>query len=341
MPTAPIRRAVPPDDDDDGPPTQTGATQPIATQPIATQPIATQPIATPPSEAETADTEPVSPEPLATQDAAPGAVAAPSETVRAHRRGPGLWLPLIVFVVLLAAGGAVGRFVIPRPAPDPGAAPTGGPITAGTPGQSPSLTLPPLPTPPARPADALAAWAERIGAAIGVPPVAIQAYGYAQLLMQDNDPSCKLAWTTLAGVGEVESFHGQADGAVLATNGRSDPVIIGPVLNGEGGQPRVQDTDAGAFDGDASFDRTMGPLRLSPTMWRTYASDADADGIQDPYDIDDASLALARLLCSATDDLSQLGGWTTALGRYRSGEAYARSVFQVADGYGQRTRNIT
>jgi membrane-bound lytic murein transglycosylase B len=84
----------------------------------------------------------------------------------------------------------------------------------------------------------------------------------------------------------------------------------------------------------------MGPLRLMPAMWRTYATDADMDGIQDPYDIDDASLALARLLCSDADDLSQLSGWTRAIGRHKAGEAYARSVFQAADGYGQRTRDI-
>ena len=158
--------------------------------------------------------------------------------------------------------------------------------------------------------------------------------------MQDTDSSCKIGWTTLAGVGEVESFHGQVGGAVLGRSGRSDPVMVGPVLDGQGGRALVRDTDAGAFDGDATYDRTMGPLRLTPTQWRDFASDADGDGIQDPYDIDDASLALARLLCSGTDDLSQLPGWNAAVRRYHAGDAYARSVFQAADGYGQRTRDI-
>ena len=100
-----------------------------------------------------------------------------------HRRRSGLWLPLVVFVALLVAGAAVGRFVVPRPAPDPGAAPSAGdgvtPPTSDDDG--PGDGLPPLPTPPARPADALADWAGRVAAAIGVPEVAIQAYGYAQL----------------------------------------------------------------------------------------------------------------------------------------------------------------
>src|SRR5690606_2487160 len=158
--------------------------------------------------------------------------------------------------------------------------------------------------------------------------------------MQDSDPACKLSWTALAGIGEVESFHGQADGAVLGANGRSDPVIIGPALDGQGGRARVADTDAGAYDGDTSFDRAMGPLRLTPSMWREHAADADTDGIQDPYDIDDASLALAKLLCSGAEDMSQLSGWTSALRRYKSGDAYAQKVFQTADGYGERTRGI-
>ena len=41
-------------------------------------------------------------------------------------------------------------------------------------------------------------------------------------------------------------------------------------------------------------------------VWRAYASDADDNQILDPYDIDDASLAMARLLCSGGEDLSQL-----------------------------------
>jgi len=314
-----IRRAAPPDDDDAAPTAQTTQT---------TQTTPTLPAVPAVPTAPTAD-------PVPTADA--------PTVVVSHRRRPGLWLPLVVFIALLVGAAAVGRFVVPRPAPDRGSEPPG---AAGglTPGASvsggPGSGLPPLPTPPARPADALADWAGRVAAAIGVPEVAIQAYGYAQLVMQDADPTCKVGWTTLAGIAEVESFHGQAGGAVLGKNGRSDPVIVGPLLDGQGGRALVRDTDAGAFDGDATYDRSMGPVRLTPQQWRANASDADGDGIQDPYDIDDASLALARLLCSATDDLSQLPGWNAALRRYHSGDAYARSVFQAADGYGQRTRSI-
>ncbi len=85
----------------------------------------------------------------------------------------------------------------------------------------------------------------------------------------------------------------------------------------------------------------MGPLRIMPGLWRLHAIDADGDAILDPYDIDDAALALARLLCSGDDDLSVLTGWRAGLARYHAGASYRASVFQVADDYGRRTRTIT
>jgi len=57
-------------------------------------------------------------------------------------------------------------------------------------------------------------------------------------------------------------------------------------------------------------------------------------------DLDDASLALARLLCSGTEDLGRKAGWNAAIGRLHPGDAYARSVFEAANSYGQRTRDI-
>jgi hypothetical protein len=262
----------------------------------------------------------------------------------AHRRGRGLWLPIVIFVVLLAAAAVVGRIVVPAGGPEAGAPPPTA-IGSASPQPQPTATpvlpgLPPLPTPPPRPADALEGWAQRIGSMINVPQVAIEAYGYAQLMLQQTDPGCRLSWTTLAGIAQVESTHGQAGGAVLEPGGRSSPPITGPLLDGRSGRPLVRDTDAGAFDGDATYDRTMGPMRLVPTVWRAQAIDADADGILDPYDIDDASLALARLLCSGPEDLSRLSGWTAAVERFRDTPAdYARSVFREADNYGQLTRN--
>jgi membrane-bound lytic murein transglycosylase B len=248
---------------------------------------------------------------------------------------------VMVFVALLVVGAVIGGFVVPARSPDPGALPpAASPATRPTTSPAGLPTPSGLPTPPARPADVLALWAGKVGAAIDAPPVAVQAYGYAQLHMQGADPQCHLGWTTLAGIAEVESHHGQAGGAVLERGGRSSPLIVGPVLDGQQGRPHVPDSDAGAFDGDATFDRAMGPLRLLPAAWRAYAIDADSDGVLDPYDIDDATLTLARLLCSGNEDLNERTGWNAAVARFRAGEAYAQSVFQAADGYGQRTKDI-
>ena len=69
---------------------------------------------------------------------------------------------------------------------------------------------------------------------------------------------------------------------MLGSNGRSTPPVLGPLLDGKGGRALVRDTDAGAYDGDSSFDRAMGPLHLMPSMWASYSSDGDDDSIADP-----------------------------------------------------------
>lgn len=274
----------------------------------------------------------------------PPASGPPASGPRRHRQRPGLWFPVILIAALLAGGAAVGRFVVPAGVPDPGAQPPAQGITPGraTPTTAqPTATGPALPTPPARPADQLAEWAAKVAAAVDAPAIAIQAYGFAQLALAQLDPQCRLSWTTLAGIGEVESRHGQADGAVLQPSGRSSPVVMGPVLDGRNGRPLVTDTDAGAFDGDSTYDRAVGPLHLMPSAWRAYAIDADGDAIVDPFDLDDAALTLGRLLCSGTEDLAVRSGWNTAIARYRDGNAYRRTVFAAADKYGEQTKSIT
>jgi hypothetical protein len=256
------------------------------------------------------------------------------------------WWLILLAVALIGSSALVAKYALPKAAPpQPGAAPppaTAAPLpTSNTsgPGLIPPTGAEPPRTPPARPADALASWAAQVSPIAQVPAVALQAYGYAQLSMASTSPQCHLTWTTLAGIGEVESQHGQSGGAVLQPNGRSVPPILGPPLDGKDGRLLVNDTDAGAFDGDPIFDHAMGPMGILPSAWKVYAIDADNDGILDPYDIDDSSLAMARLLCSGGDDLAT-DGWTKAIGRQHQGSAYAKAVFDAADSYGQRTRNI-
>lgn len=76
-----------------------------------------------------------------------------------------------------------------------------------------------------RPADQLREWAEKRAAALGIPVIALEAYAYAARVAEVENPKCHLAWTTLAGIGRVESHHGTYRGATIAPNGDVSPPI--------------------------------------------------------------------------------------------------------------------
>ncbi|HEX2355098.1 MAG TPA: lytic murein transglycosylase [Micromonosporaceae bacterium] len=267
-------------------------------------------------------------------------------------------LPGLLLLSLIAITGAAGAYLVS----DPGAhrARTGSPADATRPatagdsttaapeaGQplAPSLdvTTPPTGTVPGdtivvRPADALATWAQEVSNKIDVPPVAVQAYGYAELVLAQTRPGCRLSWTTLAAIGKVESNHGRASSASLLTDGRALPAIIGPTLNGTGGNKNIRDTDIGALDGDRVYDHAVGPMQFLPSTWRQHAVDADNDGVRDPNDIDDAALSAAYYLCGTARDLSTARDWWAAILAYNNVQVYARDVFTAANDYGTRSR---
>jgi membrane-bound lytic murein transglycosylase B len=120
-------------------------------------------------------------------------------------------------------------------------------------------------------------------------------------------PNCHLAWTTLAALGEVESAHGSAGGAVLGADGSVQPPIYGLPLDGKGGRQLIRDTDQGTIDGITTYDRAVGPMQFIPSTWRENAVDADNSGAADPNDIDDAALTAASYLCKNGRDLSRAG----------------------------------
>ncbi len=240
-----------------------------------------------------------------------------------------------MILVMLAVGGTgvlAGR-LLAASAPAVSAPPgVSSPATASTPAPATAVGG------QRRPADALATWAGQVSQATGVPVVAAQAYGHAQLVQAADAPQCHIGWTTLAWSGEAASRHGQAHGASLGPDGRSSPPSIGSHLD-DAGRPRP-DTDGGRLDGDPRADRPVGPMQLLPAQWNQYATDGDQDGVSDPYDIDDASLATARLLCDGRADLSQAGEWSAAVGRIRPDDGFSRAVFDAADGYGAKTGSV-
>jgi hypothetical protein len=188
----------------------------------------------------------------------------------------------------------------------------------------------------ARPSD-LAAWARPLATKLGIPLTAMQAYGYAELATAAAQPSCQLRWPTLAGIGKVESAHGQHQ-ATLASDGKALPPIMGAPLDGQGGRMAIHDTDGGRLDGDRTWDHAVGPMQFIPSTWATYGADADGDGVADVNDINDAALAAARYLCAGNRNLSVAGDWWAAIMSYNAVQAYIQDVFNAANDYGVRSR---
>jgi membrane-bound lytic murein transglycosylase B len=184
-----------------------------------------------------------------------------------------------------------------------------------------------------RPADQLRAWAAERAPALGIPVTALEAYAYAARVAEVENPKCHLAWTTLAGIGMVESHHGTYRGATIAPNGDVRPPIRGVVLDGSMGNLAIPDTDGGKLDGDPLFDRAMGPMQFIPETWRLYGVDAHNDGIASPDNIDDAALSAAGYLCWRGKDLAKPRGWMDALRAYNLSDQYARTVRDWATAY--------
>jgi membrane-bound lytic murein transglycosylase B len=134
----------------------------------------------------------------------------------------------------------------------------------------------------------------------------------------------------------VESNHGRFAGAVLRTDGRSTPPIIGIALDGTR-SALIGDTDGGRLDGDASHDRAVGPMQFIPSTWARWGSDGDGDGRVDPQDIDDAALAAGRYLCADGRDVGTARGWWTGILSYNPSVDYAQRVFGAADTYARRS----
>ncbi|MFG1791904.1 lytic transglycosylase domain-containing protein [Nocardia sp. NPDC049149] len=186
---------------------------------------------------------------------------------------------------------------------------------------------------PGRTAVQLRGWAEEQAERMAIPPVALEAYGYAAAILARSRPDCGIAWTTLAGIASVESKHGTYRGARVGEDGTVRPPIIGIPLDGTPGVALIKDTDGGALDGDPEFDRAIGPLQFIPETWKRWGVDANGDGVADPQNIDDAALTAARYLCVSGGDLTSEHGWQRALLTYNQSQSYLLTVRDRAAAY--------
>jgi hypothetical protein len=210
-------------------------------------------------------------------------------------------------------------------APQTGPAePESGPGTAETGSGGPGTGSPS----PQTSSEPLAAWAAGIAAATGIPARAVQGYGYAEIVLQSENPGCHLDWNTLAGIGMVESDQGRYGGASLAADGTETKPVIGPALNGTDGRRDLPAVDHGALTGDPVYDHAVGPLQLLPETWYQYA-DPDTN----PQNIDAAAIAAGRYLCADGRDLATATGWWAAILAYNQSTSYAELVFHYANAY--------
>lgn len=165
--------------------------------------------------------------------------------------------------------------------------------------------------------------------AVGIPATALAAYRNAQQMMAVSDPACGISWNLLAGIGRIESMH--AANSAIDGHGTAIRPIYGPVLDGTvpGNEVVVQSS----IGGQVSYARAMGPMQFLPATWARYASDGDGDGVADPQNLYDSTLAAARYLCSGGLDMRDPAQVMSAILRYNNSMPYARNVLGWAAAY--------
>jgi membrane-bound lytic murein transglycosylase B len=173
-------------------------------------------------------------------------------------------------------------------------------------------------------------WVAKVSKESGIPERALAAYAGAALKVSGEKPGCHIGWNTLAAIGHVESAHGTLNGARLHSDGFALPRIYGAALDGTR-FAAIPDTDGGAIDADAQWDRAVGPMQFIPETWREYGRDGNGDGELDIDQIDDAALSAATLLCTEGGDLSVPENWITAIDAYNPSVDYNNEVAEAAD----------
>src|SRR5246127_2354828 len=164
---------------------------------------------------------------------------------------------------------------------------------------------------------------------LGVPTIALSAYRNAEQIMTASEPACGISWNLLAGIGRIESMH--ANGGVTDARGTAIHPIYGPALNGT--LPGNEVIAQSNVSGRVTYARALGPMQFLPDTWARYASDGDGDGVADPQNLYDATLAAARYLCSGGLNLRDPTHVMTAILRYNNSMSYAQNVLGWAAAY--------
>ena len=168
--------------------------------------------------------------------------------------------------------------------------------------------------------------------ALGIPLMVLRAYRQAADRLATEQPSCKLPWWLLAGIGHTESGH--AESGRLTADGTTRGRILGPRLNGGiPGDAIITDTDKGSYDGDKVYDRAVGPMQFIPSTWVSWGADGNGDGKVDPSNIFDATLAAGRYLCAHNRNLATPAGLRAAVLSYNYSAPYLATVLAWGTAY--------
>jgi membrane-bound lytic murein transglycosylase B len=165
--------------------------------------------------------------------------------------------------------------------------------------------------------------------ALGIPMMALSAYRNAEQKMAIAAPGCGVSWNLLAGIGHIESGH--AGGGAVDARGTAVVPIYGPALDGTlpGNEVIIQSN----VGNRVTYARAMGPMQFLPGTWARYATDGDGDGLADPQNLFDSTLAAARYLCSGGLNLRDPAQVTAAILRYNNSMPYAQNVLGWAAAY--------
>lgn len=159
-----------------------------------------------------------------------------------------------------------------------------------------------------------AAWVQRVAKQADIPERALASYAGASIRVQQLRPGCNIGWNTLAAIGNVESHHGSINGNRLSADGTVSPGVYGVALDGSDKVAAIRDTDRGRVDGDATWDRAVGPMQFIPSTWARVKQDGNADGVAEVQQLDDATLSAGLHLCDVGGDLSVPQNWIRAVG---------------------------
>ncbi|MFF4538716.1 lytic transglycosylase domain-containing protein [Streptomyces aureus] len=197
--------------------------------------------------------------------------------------------------------------------------------------------LPPLQSPNPAPTTGSETPAATGSAEAGIPATVLAAYKQAESSLRESKPTCNMPWQLLAAIGKVES--GQARGGRVDANGTTFSPILGPVLNGNG-FASIKDTDHGAFDGDSTYDRAVGPMQFIPSTWAWAGRDGNGDGKKDPNNIFDAALAAGHYLCRFDHDMAVQAQMNAAILSYNNSTAYLTTVLSWLEYYRKGTHEV-